>query len=101
MRDTERSARRSRLTLPALLLVWSVLVAVTVLSWWLGVTHGASVGARAAVIVIVLTALAKIAVIGAFFMDIRLSARWLRTTAVVWVVAATAVFLVLALLGTA
>lgn len=94
--------RPSRVTLPVrtLVVVWLFLVGATVASWWLSVTHGAALGSTVAVTVIVITAFAKIALIGAVYMDIRVSARWLRAASITWVLVVAAVILALALAGT-
>ncbi|HEX3612329.1 MAG TPA: cytochrome C oxidase subunit IV family protein [Sporichthyaceae bacterium] len=57
------------------LVVWAVLTAATLISWWLGDGHGAT--AVAGVLVIV-TGFAKVALIGDHFMELRSAPPQLR-----------------------
>lgn len=59
---------RSRVTL-----VWLILVLATATSWWLGTNHGVGAGddPRAATIVILVIALAKVRFVGLYFMELR------------------------------
>ena len=59
-------------------IVWGVLIAATLLSWWLGAGHGVSsrLGASVAVLVV---AMIKIRLVGRYFMELRRAPLPLRT----------------------
>ena len=54
------------------LVVWLVLMAATLVSWWLGDGHGAT---RLAGVLVIVTGFAKISLIGDHFMELR-TAPW-------------------------
>lgn len=69
-------------TAPALLrsvtsVVWLALVALTLVSWWLGTDHGVGDADTASVLVL-LVAFAKVRFVGLYFMDLRLAPLALR-----------------------
>jgi apolipoprotein N-acyltransferase len=51
--------------------VWCLLVAATLLSWWLGTDHGFGAGASSASVVILAVAFMKARFVGLYFMELR------------------------------
>lgn len=52
--------------------VWVVLTAATVLSWWLGgVGHGASLPVAVSSVAVLVVAFAKVRLVGLYFMELR------------------------------
>lgn len=51
--------------------VWSVLIAATLVSWWLGTDHGFGDDHRAAGVAILLVAFFKARLVGLYFMELR------------------------------
>jgi hypothetical protein len=79
-----------------LLVVWCALVAITLLSWWIGSHHGNTELRSNATIsfAVLLIAAIKIRVIIREFMEVREAPAWLQRLTDGWIV-----FLVVALLG--
>jgi caa(3)-type oxidase subunit IV len=57
---------RTRLTL-----VWFLLIALTLVSWWLGTDHGFGSDASAASVVVLAVAFMKARFVGLYFMELR------------------------------
>jgi caa(3)-type oxidase subunit IV len=51
--------------------VWFVLIAATLVSWWLGTDHGFGSDHRAASVVVLGVAFFKARLVGLYFMDLR------------------------------
>lgn len=58
--------------------VWTLLIAATVLSWWLGTGHGLS-SVQAASVAVLVVAFVKIRLVGLYFMELRHSPTVLRS----------------------
>ena len=69
----------SRPRLTRLTVVWLVLVAATLLSWYFGAGHGIGSSPTATALVLVI-AFAKVRLIGLDFMELRAAPIWLRAT---------------------
>ena len=64
---------------------WAVLMAMTLLTWWLGADHGlASFGVKGIDAVILIVTFGKIFIVGHAFMEHRHAARWLRFSFAAW-----------------
>ena len=84
---------RSRITA-----IWGLLIALTLLSWWLGTDHGVSSEQTASVLVL-LVAFFKVRLVGLYFMELRTAPLPLRALFEGWcsVVATTVIVMYLAL----
>jgi heme/copper-type cytochrome/quinol oxidase subunit 4 len=69
--------------------VWVVLSAITVVSWWLGPARHSGPPAPSTVITVVVLALGfiKARLIIRYFMEVRTAPLWLRVSTDVWLVA--------------
>ena len=75
LRETRPQARSAQDTVKALLrgpfmIVWFVLIAATLLSWYLGSAHGVH-DHRVATVMIMLVAFIKVRFVGLYFMELR------------------------------
>jgi hypothetical protein len=61
--------------------VWLILMAATLLSWWLGDGHGAT---KLAAVTVILTGFVKVALIGYHFMELREAPPQLRYAFFSW-----------------
>jgi heme/copper-type cytochrome/quinol oxidase subunit 4 len=84
---------RSRITA-----IWGVLIALTLLSWWMGTDHGVD-SARTASVLVLLVAFFKVRFVGLYFMELRSAPLPLRALFEGWctVVSATVIAMYLAL----
>jgi heme/copper-type cytochrome/quinol oxidase subunit 4 len=78
--------------------VWSALVLVTCVSWWLGTNHGTS-DHKLATIVIMVVAFTKIRFVGMYFMELRAAPRPLKLIFQGWCVGVCAIVLGMYLAG--
>jgi len=69
-------------------LVWSGLIAATLMSWFLGVGH--QLGAESAGVVILLIAFVKVRFVGRYFMELRDAPRGLVAVFGAWIVVVAA-----------
>jgi hypothetical protein len=83
-----RGSGRNRLYI---VVTWAALMALTILSWWFG--DGASLNAKAAAVVVLAIAFAKVLAVGQVFMEQRYSAWALRLAYAGWCVAVFAILM--------
>jgi heme/copper-type cytochrome/quinol oxidase subunit 4 len=78
--------------------VWGVLIALTLLSWWMGTDHGVG-DAQTASVLVLLVAFLKVRFVGLYFMELRSAPLPLRALFEGWctVVAATVIAMYVAL----
>jgi hypothetical protein len=71
-------------------IVWAVLTAATLVSFWLGEGHGAT---KTAAVLVIVTGFMKVALIGEHFMELRTAPPQLRCSFLGWCVVVPAVLL--------
>lgn len=71
-------------------IVWLVLMAATLISWWLGDGHAAT---RLAAVTVILTGFAKVALIGDHFMELRHAPPQLRYVFFSWCIGVPSVLI--------